>query len=81
MAVFNNKTFTRENIVLDGSEFYDCTFNECYLTYSGGSVQFKAKAFRCHWIFGGAAHNTVALLRYLGFLSATGELNDWPMDT
>jgi len=33
MAVFKNKTFMQEKLVLDGKEFYDCKFNECHLTY------------------------------------------------
>jgi hypothetical protein len=81
MAVFKNKTFTRETIVLDSNEFHGCTFNECHLTYRGGPIVFKADAFRCHWVFEGAAQNTIGLLRYIGILPPTGELKDWPMDS
>ena len=80
MAVFKNQTFTRDKIVLDGSEFYDCTFNECRITYRGGAIEFKSKAIRCHWVFEGAAQNTILLLRDLGLLSPTVELEDRPTE-
>ena len=73
MGVFKSQTFTREKIVLEGNDFYDCTFNECQITYRGGDTDFKAEAIRCHWVFDGAAKNTINLLRNLGILSDGGE--------
>jgi len=35
MPIFNNQTFARQGITVDGNEFSDCTFNECDITSMG----------------------------------------------
>ena len=75
------KLLRERKIVLDGNDFYDCTFNECRITYRGGDIDVKAEAIRCHWVFDGAAKNTINLLRNLGLLPCTDDLKDRPVDS
>jgi hypothetical protein len=74
MSVFANKRFHRERIILDGNEFSGCMFNECDINYDGGTMLIgEGCTFQqCHWVFGGAAHNTIEVLHYIRVLSKSG---------
>ncbi|MBW1768351.1 MAG: hypothetical protein JRJ65_15055 [Deltaproteobacteria bacterium] len=37
---YKNKTFNEEKILLDGNEYFGCTFNNCEVEYSGGKPPF-----------------------------------------
>jgi hypothetical protein len=59
--------FEAGRIDVDGGEFENCIFNGTVLVYSGGlAPKFSHCAFNsANWFFGGAAGNTIALLRDL----------------
>ena len=64
---YNNRTFTREVVQLDGNEFQGCTFRECRLDYGGTTPVFL---YGCHfddctWGFVGDALNTITWLTFL----------------
>lgn len=65
--IANGQTFTKQQIFLDGGSFYDCTFEECDLIYSGYlPVILNGNTIRnCRWQFGGPAQNCMAFLTLL----------------
>jgi len=65
--VATNKTFKKQQIVLDGGSFYNCTFDECELIYSGLMPVFMNgnTLKNCRWRFDGPAINTMAFLTML----------------
>ncbi|NRG16246.1 hypothetical protein HPQ64_00930 [Rhizobiales bacterium] len=75
---FSSRTFYGETIVLDGSEFRDCSFKDCQLTYSGGALPVLSGCGfeRCRWAFGEEAGRTLSFLSALhagGFSSMVEE--------
>jgi hypothetical protein len=69
MKVHRNQVITGKTLVLDGSQFLDCTLIRCILKYNGGIVILKGTSVsNCSWEFSGQALNTVELLKTLGAL-------------
>jgi len=72
---FDGRTFKDTVVDLDGREFYNCTFINCGIRYSGSrpGITLDGCTFdRCHFVFDGYATNTVA------FLSAIyNGMGDW----
>lgn len=60
-----DKTYEGITILIDNTEFEDCTFKKCVLKYSGsGPVSFNGCEFiDTKWGFEGAAQNTIEFLR------------------
>ncbi len=64
---YEKKHFVNSNVVLDGSEFIDCTFNKVSLIYRGGEpptitgCEFAETQF----IFEGCASKTIAFMTAL----------------
>ncbi|HKJ74531.1 MAG TPA: hypothetical protein VKA19_10480 [Alphaproteobacteria bacterium] len=65
--VANGQKFKQQQIVLDGGSFYNCTFEECDLIYSGLMPVFmNGNTLKdCRWRFDGPAVNTMAFLTML----------------
>ena len=61
---FEDQTFDSQDVLLDGNEYINCTFNGCKIIFKGGqgtglvSPTFNA----CDWNFSGPAGNTLAFL-------------------
>lgn len=75
MKMHRNQVISNKTLVMDGSQFIDCTLIRCTLKYSGGIVILKGTSVNnCTWDFSGQALNTVELLKTLGALrSAVSE--------
>lgn len=69
--IAKNQTFNGVNIVLDGSSFYDCTFENCTIIFSA-TLPFtlqNPKFTDCKWEMVGPADQT---LKYLAALYQAG---------
>jgi len=81
MAVHRSQVISNKTLVLDGSQFIDCTLIRCTLKYNGGIVILKGTSVsNCTWQFGGQALNTVELLKTLGALRS-GITESWGITT
>jgi hypothetical protein len=66
LHVVEGKTLSKERIVLDGYKYSRCVFSDCEIAYSGGwYVLDNCTQSGCHFLFSGAAHRTLQLLRGL----------------
>jgi hypothetical protein len=66
---FTNKTFTDEQINLDGNVFESCTFVRCHFIYEGGISGLSGnQLIEPRFSFSGAAANTLKFMAglYLG---------------
>ena len=64
------KSFYEETVRLDGRHFGDCTFHNCVVEYSGGSVVMERNYLHdCRYIFFEQAQMTVPLRQGLGLMS------------
>lgn len=69
MKMHRNQAIQNATLVMDGSQFHDCSLINCKLKYNGGIVVLKGTSVsRCTWEFTGPALNTVELLSTLGAL-------------
>ena len=59
-----NQTFDDMTVVIDGSSFYNCTFNRCKMVYSGLlPATLDGGAFHdCQWEFVPPASNAIAFM-------------------
>ncbi|MGH2614345.1 MAG: hypothetical protein ACRDJC_03835 [Thermomicrobiales bacterium] len=62
-----NQKFLRQDILIDGREFFNCEFIQCRIVFRGtGPVQFEQCVFtECQWVFDGPAENTLFFLSAL----------------
>ncbi len=67
MALYQGRTFTNETVVLDGSDYRDCTFTDCVIVFHGtAAVSMNGVTTNnCRWTFEGAAGLTVKFLTAL----------------
>ncbi len=57
-------TYSNTDIMLDGRDFEDCTFNNCVLIYHGGEAGIRnCRFFACKFQPAGAAATTVQFLK------------------
>ena len=69
MDTLRHLTLQNQTLVLDGKHFIDCTFQNCTLRYSGGSVILERTHLRgCRYVFFGQAQTTVRLLQEVGLM-------------
>lgn len=64
---FSNQVFDNQQILLDGNEFIDCTFNKCHIETAGILVGISrgCKFDRCTWGFIGPAATTISFMAAL----------------
>lgn len=68
MEQIKDKTFKSETVRLDGKLFCNCAFEDCLLMFGGEPCEWQDTRFaNCKVVLDGAAHNTVSVLRGLGF--------------
>lgn len=65
MTAFQNQRFADETVELNGHSFIACTFQRCYLRYSGdGEPSLAGCTFiDTTWLWEGAALSTIRTLR------------------
>ncbi|HEY1364300.1 MAG TPA: hypothetical protein VGF60_18805 [Xanthobacteraceae bacterium] len=65
--IAEGQVFRDKRIYLDGSSFYQCTFERCTVVYSGtlGFVLESPQFIDCRWEVQGAARETLGFLRAL----------------
>ena len=61
---FEDKTFDSQDVLLDGNEYINCTFNGCKIIFQGvkGVGLVNPTFDACQWSFDGPAGNTLAFL-------------------
>jgi len=61
---FKDRKFSGDQIALDGSSFFNCSFSNCTMVYSGGEIPTLSgcRFGDCGWQFGGEAANTIGFL-------------------
>ncbi|MBM3150010.1 MAG: hypothetical protein FJZ88_08325 [Chloroflexi bacterium] len=61
---YTKKTFSGDEVLLDGNEYYECIFTNCRLVYrGGGDMSIVGCTFdNPQWVFGGSAANTIRFL-------------------
>lgn len=61
---YEKQTFDGVDIVLDGNEYWNCTFNKCRVIFRGlqGHTLANPTFNGCAWHFDGPAGNTLAFL-------------------
>ena len=68
---FEDKTFSRRVMVVDGKTFRKCRFEQCSLVYKGGVIPIfdGCDLQSCRWVFDEAAARTIQMLHliYHGF--------------
>jgi hypothetical protein len=64
LSVVRGRIFANEVVRLDGTEFVDCAFRHCELTYSGGLpfIFENSPVDGCELVFVGRAENTLHTL-------------------
>ena len=68
MEKVKGTTFDKQNVVVDGKEFEDCTFRQCTLIYKGGDLPQLLRcniAGTCDWQFQEAAGRTLLFISKL----------------
>jgi len=71
MKELRDLTVRNETVVLDETEFHNCTFIGCQLKYSGGTVTFDNVHWSgCSFLFLEAAERTIQFLRHAKILPA-----------
>jgi hypothetical protein len=68
VPIHRGKTFRNQTVAIDNGEFYDCTFDNCQLEFSGVGKRVIAGCHfseDCRWIFKGAAADTLSFLSAL----------------
>jgi hypothetical protein len=70
LAEIRRKRFNRERVVLDGYAFFECTFIDCTIAFSGGDCLIEETMFvRPRLEMSGAAASTAEILHALGALN------------
>lgn len=61
MEKVKDERFDRTEVILDGKEFADCSFENCMMVYSGDAdCAFARCTFKdCMWLFEGAKGRTM----------------------
>ncbi len=61
---FEDQTFDSQDVLLDGNEYINCTFNGCQIVFQGVQrIGLVSPTFNaCNWHFAGPAGNTLAFL-------------------
>jgi hypothetical protein len=73
--------FRDERIYLDSDSFRNCTFINCEIVYTGGSIDAHDCRFEgCRWSVEGAAANTLAFLELMYMQDGFKELVDITLD-
>jgi len=59
------KTFTNTKIELDGQQFFNCTFEQCVMSYGGGGppTLHGCTLGGCRWVFIGASDRTLQFMQ------------------
>lgn len=72
---YQDKTFTAERIIIDGNEYVDCTFVDCTICYSGGTMSVEHCKFdsTVQLSLSGAAEDTARFLRSFMSIGVTGQ--------
>jgi hypothetical protein len=67
MARHDGAAFANETVVLDGNEYFNCTFTNCELIFQGtDGVSLQGIAFNsCRWTFDGPAGLTINFMTAL----------------
>ena len=66
MKTITDKTYTNEEVQVDGIQFVKCVFKNCLLVYSGGTFSAIQTDFNAsRWVFDGPAQNTISSLQAL----------------
>lgn len=65
--IARNQTFSDITVYLDGSSFYDCTFEKCIVVFSGvlPAVLHNPRFVDCQWQAAGPAETTINFLTAL----------------
>jgi hypothetical protein len=65
--IARNQTFSDVTVHLDGSSFYDCTFERCTVVFSGvlPAVLNNPRFVDCRWQAAGPAETTIMFLTAL----------------
>jgi hypothetical protein len=65
--IARNQTFSDVTVYLDGSSFYDCTFERCTVVFSGvlPAVLNNPRFVDCRWAAAGPAETTIGFLTAL----------------
>lgn len=65
-GIVEGRRFRRKRVLLGGAGFVNCRFENCELVYDGQPVHLENNVFdACHWVFEGAAANTLMILQML----------------
>lgn len=61
---YDNKSFFRERVVVDGNEYRGCTFSNCQLIYRAEEMFILVDCLvqNPQWVFDGPAANTIKFL-------------------
>ncbi len=61
---FEDQAFDSQDVLLDGNEYINCTFNGCKIIFQGvKNIGLANPTFNaCQWSFDGPAGNTLAFL-------------------
>jgi hypothetical protein len=59
------KTFTKTKVELDGQQFFNCTFEQCVMSYGGGGppTLHGCTFGGCRWVFIDAADRTLQFMQ------------------
>ena len=72
---FEDQTFKDQDILLDGNQYIECTFNRCQIIFKGvESMALNNPTFSdCRWHFNGPAGNTLKFLSIVYGLGDNGK--------
>ncbi len=72
---FEDQTFDSQDILLDGNEYINCTFNGCKIVFQGvQGIGLVSPTFdACNWHFAGPAGNTLAFLAMIYSSGGNGQ--------
>jgi hypothetical protein len=65
MAMFEERLFENETVVIDGNEYRACKFHRCQMVYNGGEFPklIDCNCSECAWGFDDAAGRTISFMR------------------
>jgi hypothetical protein len=81
MALYQDRTFTNETVVLDGNDYRNCTFTDCVIVFRATAVVSMngVTTNNCRWTFEGAAELTVKFMTAL-YQGGFSEMIDMTID-
>jgi hypothetical protein len=73
------ENFENRIVEIDGEEYLDCEFDNCVLTYRGGTfpIFLRTQTSQCTWNLEDAASRTLLLLHALYARGETIQVNDY----